>query len=125
MAKPKHHSVLQEGDFQDYGTAKPDSKHRIVLKGAAVGEHYRIYRNDAGQILLDPQVMIPAREAWLYKDKKALASVRRGIKQAEQGKIVKLPSLAPPQEDSLLAKIAQDRFRKASFKRVSWEDLKP
>ncbi|MBI4397714.1 MAG: hypothetical protein HY586_01140 [Candidatus Omnitrophica bacterium] len=33
---------------------------------------------------------IPTEEAWLYKNKKALASVLRGIKQAEQGLIRKL-----------------------------------
>lgn len=92
--KPKHHDMVAEGGFEDYGTAKPDSKHRIVLKGAQVGEHYRIYRNDAGQILLDPQVMIPAREAWLFKNKKALASVRQGIKEAAKGKLHYLGSFA-------------------------------
>jgi hypothetical protein len=33
-------------------------------------------------------------------------------------------SLGPPLEDYLLAKIAQDRFRKSAAKRVSWEVLK-
>ena len=100
MAKPKHHDVVGEGNFEDYGTAKIDAKHRVLLKGP-VEEHYRIFRNDAGQILLDPQVMIPAREAWLYKNKKALASVRKGIEQAAKGQIVKLPSLAKHAHDKL------------------------
>src|SRR6266446_2735760 len=83
--KPKHHDMVQEGGFEDYGTAKIDSKHRLLIKGE-VEEHYRIYRNEAGQILLEPQVMIPAREAWLFKNKKALASVLRGLKQSAKGK---------------------------------------
>ncbi len=99
--KPKHHDMVGDGGFEDYGTAKPDSKHRIVLKGTQVGEHYRIYRNEAGQILLDPQVMIPTREAWLYKNKEALASVMKGIKEAAEGKLVKLPSLAKHAHDKL------------------------
>ena len=32
--------------------------------------------------------------------------------------------LQPALEDYLLLKIAHDRFRKASHKRVAWEDLK-
>ncbi len=34
--------------------------------------------------------LIPASEAWLYKNKKALESVQRGLNQAVQGKIKKL-----------------------------------
>jgi hypothetical protein len=91
--KTKYSDVVREGDFQDYGAVKADAKHRVVLKGP-VHEFYRLYRNEAGQILLDPQVMIPAQEAWLFKNKKALASVRRGLKQLGEGKSRRLPSLA-------------------------------
>ena len=34
--------------------------------------------------------LIPPSEAWLYKNKKALASVQKGLKQAAKGKIKKL-----------------------------------
>ena len=34
--------------------------------------------------------LIPDSEAWLYKNKKVLESVRRGLKQAAKGKIKKL-----------------------------------
>jgi hypothetical protein len=34
--------------------------------------------------------LIPPSEAWLYKNKKALESVQRGLKQAAKGKITKL-----------------------------------
>ena len=30
---------------------------------------------------------IPAREAWLYKNKKALESVRQGLRDAKAGKV--------------------------------------
>lgn len=33
---------------------------------------------------------IPAREAWLYKNLKALKSVQKGLNQAEKGSIKKL-----------------------------------
>jgi hypothetical protein len=44
--------------------------------------------NDEGQILLNPVVSIPERELWLWQNPDALASVKRGIKQAstEQGR---------------------------------------
>jgi hypothetical protein len=34
--------------------------------------------------------LIPSSEAWLYKNKKALESVQKGLKQAAKGKIKKL-----------------------------------
>jgi hypothetical protein len=34
--------------------------------------------------------LIPSSEAWLYKNKKALESVQKGLKQAVKGKIKKL-----------------------------------
>jgi len=34
--------------------------------------------------------LIPAAEQWLYKNKKALESVQKGLKQAAKGKVTKL-----------------------------------
>jgi hypothetical protein len=34
--------------------------------------------------------LIPPSEAWLYKNKQALESVQKGLKQAAQGKVRKL-----------------------------------
>ena len=33
--------------------------------------------------------MIPSSEQWLYKNKKALASVQKGLKQAARGRVTK------------------------------------
>lgn len=71
-----------------------DDKFRICLgsflsKGER--EHlssFRISRQDDGKIVLDPLVEIPAREHWIYKNPDALASLMRGIKDAENGRIV-------------------------------------
>lgn len=41
-------------------------------------------------IVLVPMAEVPAREAWLYNNPEALASVLEGLKQAELGKISKL-----------------------------------
>ena len=61
--------------------AKPDTRRRIVLpKSVEVeGITYHIYVNSFGQIILDPQVTIPASELWLFENKEALASVDRGM----------------------------------------------
>ena len=68
--------LVRDGDLEFYGEVKTDSKKRIVLKGP-VARHYQVYRNESGQIVLDPQVMVPASEAWLFKNKRA-ARVAKG-----------------------------------------------
>jgi len=77
---------------------RPDAKKRVTLGKAlsAFEEDVRfdVYRNDSGQIVLDPQVSIPASEAWLYRNPEALASVRRGLQQAAEGKTIYLGSFA-------------------------------
>lgn len=40
----------------------------------------RAYRQN-GKVILEPLVEIPAREAWLFKNKNSLARVRRGLSQ--------------------------------------------
>jgi hypothetical protein len=45
------------------------------------------HRQPDGQIVLDPQVSIPASEAWLYRNPEALASVRRGLQDLAEGKV--------------------------------------
>ena len=74
------------------GSVKPDSKRRVVLPGFLVKEDivYHIYSNSAGQIVLDPQVTVPASEAWLSKNPAAIAAVRRGLADAAQGKVSKI-----------------------------------
>ncbi|MBA7486429.1 hypothetical protein ES707_21988 [subsurface metagenome] len=74
------------------GGVKLDSKKRLVLSKANVQEGiiYHIYRNRFGQIILDPQVTIPASEAWLFNNPEAIASVRQGLSDAAQGKVSKV-----------------------------------
>jgi hypothetical protein len=71
---------------------KPDSKKRIVLSKATIADDitYHIYVNSSGQIILDPQVSIPAAEAWLFKDKNSLEAVLTGLKESSDGKINKI-----------------------------------
>ena len=69
----------------------PDSKNRVVLTpGLPNGWHvdgFNVFLNDSGEIKLEPVVKIPAKEAWLYKNPEALASVDRGIKDALAGRV--------------------------------------
>lgn len=73
-------------------SVRPDAKKRVVLPKALVQEGviYHIYSNSAGQIVLDPQVTVPASEAWLYNNSEALASVRRGLDDASHGRVSKV-----------------------------------
>jgi hypothetical protein len=86
-------TIIKNTDFKDIAkNVKPDAKKRVVLPKDLVreGVTYRIYSNSLGQIVLDPQVTIPASEAWLFSDPDALASVRRGLSDAAKGKVSKL-----------------------------------
>jgi hypothetical protein len=69
---------------------RPDSKGRITLGELASGvSSYDIHANSDGTLLLRPKVEVPADEAWLYRNTKALASVKRGLAQAAEGRLVK------------------------------------
>jgi hypothetical protein len=77
---------------------RPDAKKRVTL-GKALSEldddvRFDVYRNESGQIVLDPQVSIPASEAWLYRNPEALAAVRKGLQDSAEGKTAYLGSFA-------------------------------
>jgi hypothetical protein len=74
------------------GSVRPDAKNRVLLPKALVSEGitYHIYINSLGQIVLDPQVTIPASEAWLFENPDAIGAVRRGLADAAQGKVSKV-----------------------------------
>ncbi len=71
---------------------KPDAKKRIGLSRVSVpkGITYHIYTNSTGQIVLDPQVSVPAAEAWLFNNPEALALVRQGLAEAARGKVSRI-----------------------------------
>lgn len=82
--------LLRDDHFHEINEVRLDSKRRVALgKVRHRYERYLAYENDAGQVVLDPQVIIPASEAWLYKNSKALKSVRQGLTDAKEGKLVK------------------------------------
>ncbi len=86
------HSILRDQHFKEIAETKLDSKRRVTLGNVPVkAHHYKIYVNEAGQIVLDPQMSIPASEMWLFKNKKALASVVLGLADAKAKRLVKAP----------------------------------
>ena len=85
--------IIKDTNFQRVAeSVKPDAKKRVVLPKVLVREGitYHVYMNSFGQIILDPQVTIPASEVWLFNNPDALASVRRGLSDAAQGRVSKV-----------------------------------
>lgn len=85
--------VIKDSQFERVAEGvRPDAKKRVVLAGTQLeaGVTYHVYVNSLGQIVLDPQVTVPAYEAWLFKDKHALTAVRRGLADAAEGKVSKV-----------------------------------
>jgi hypothetical protein len=76
---------------------RPDRRRRVAL-GKALKDFgdasFNVYQDEEGRIVLDPQVSIPASEAWLYRNPKALALVRGGLADAAAGKTKSLGSFA-------------------------------
>lgn len=80
----------------------PDDRGRITLGKAATGvSSYRASFNSDGTILLAPMKEIPAREAWLWENEHALASVQRGLAPAAPNKPRQALDLSklPPDDD--------------------------
>jgi len=75
---------------------RPDAKKRLSLGSAIehLGSAYNIYRNRLGQIMLDPVKAVPAYETWLFENKPALASVKRGLADSAAGRTKNLGSFA-------------------------------
>jgi len=73
---------------------KPDAKKRLSI-GQAMEEPaaaYNIYRNSLGQIVLDPVKAVPVSETWIFENKAALASVKRGLADSAAGRTKDLGS---------------------------------
>jgi hypothetical protein len=85
--------IIKDSEFERVAEGiKPDAKKRIVLSKTIIpnGVTYHIYANSLGQIILDPQITVPASEAWLFQNTEVLASLRRGLKDAREGRVKKV-----------------------------------
>ncbi len=89
LVKDSHFELITE-------ILKPDAKKRLTLGQAFAhaGVAYNVYRNRLGQIMLDPVKAVPAYEAWLFQNKAALASVKRGLIESAAGRTKKRGSFA-------------------------------
>jgi len=80
-------------------TVHMDAKQRICLTQMLTKEEreelssLRMYRKGA-KIILEPVVEVPPKNHWIYKDPKAFASLMKGIKDAEEGRLYDLGSFA-------------------------------
>jgi len=85
-------NVLKDLHFRKVGKAKPDSKNRVALGRLPIkADHFEIFLNDTGQILLIPHISIPTDEVWLFQNKKARASLLQGWQEAREGKLLDSP----------------------------------
>jgi hypothetical protein len=90
-------NIIRAEDFLKVAKhVKVDRKRRIVLPVSLVKEDvlYDIYANQDGQIILDPQVTIPASEAWVFQNPEILASLKKGLDDVKHGRVVKRGSFA-------------------------------
>jgi len=77
-------NIIKKEDFVETGkNVRPDARRRIVLPAGLVMEEvsYHVYANSAGQIVLDPQVTIPATEVWLFENQDILKSIDKGMNE--------------------------------------------
>lgn len=76
-------------------TVRPDSKGRITLGSLAGGaSSFKAYKDKKGRIVLEPQIEVPAIEAWLWKNPAAMKAVQKGLKDSAEGNLVERGSFA-------------------------------
>jgi hypothetical protein len=105
-------TVLNDS-FKRIGEASLDERKRISLaktleslKQILGGEldpaiRFGVYVNDAGQVLLSPEVSVPMHELWLYRNPEALKMVVRGLEEAREGKLIDLGSFEKYADDDI------------------------
>lgn len=99
--KAKKEVIDIHEEFVPYNTKPLDSKHRITLGGKLANllgkrmkvEAYQIFVSKNGDILLRPAVSIPSSEAWVYRNPEVIASIRKGLQEAGEGKIKRVNNL--------------------------------
>lgn len=68
---------------------RPDAKGRITLGHLADGvSGFSVTVSADHKIILEPYSEIPARERWLFDNKKALDLVNKGLVDAKAGRLV-------------------------------------
>lgn len=75
-------------------TVSTDNKGRLNLGAKFARKEFKVTARADGTLILEPSVtvVVPEREAWLFTNPEAMASLKRGIEQAKAGKVKPLPS---------------------------------
>ena len=73
------------------GYKSTDSKGRVTLGGHFANRAVIVEQRGEDEVVVRLARVIPEREAWLYENPKALASLRRGLDQARNGNVTKNP----------------------------------
>lgn len=86
------HLTRVNQDFKPLDDRILDSRGRITISedwthnAPQKIRSFKVFQNSDGDLLLRPEVSIPAREAWIYKNPKIRASIQKGIQEAKEGK---------------------------------------
>lgn len=81
---------------------RPDSKGRVTLGAYADGvSSFKVTERQDGALILEPQVEVPKREAWLYANSTALKAVRKGLAESAAGRVASLGSFAKHADDDI------------------------
>lgn len=78
-------------------SVRADARQRISLgrvltrNGAST---FDVYTDRQGRIVLDPQISIPASEAWVFDNPAILRSIKRGLADAAAGRVSRHSSLS-------------------------------
>lgn len=82
---------IVDEEFVEIDTRRVDERKRLTL-GGALGDlnRVRILKNSRGEILLQPLADIPASEVWLYTNREASEPVRKGLKEAGEGRVSRM-----------------------------------
>ena len=67
-----------------------DSKGRITIGSEYAQKTFLLEKNGETTIILKLAEVVPAKEAWLWKNDQAFNRVIEGIQEARQGKLKKL-----------------------------------
>ena len=111
----KKGTVLLDESFKRIGEVAVDERKRVSLTKALeslkeiLGNEkelddairFGVYVNEAGQVLLSPEVSVPMHELWLYRNPRALKRVLKGLEEAREGKLKDLGSFEKYADDDI------------------------
>jgi hypothetical protein len=80
-------------------TKTVDGRGRITLGPRYANRLVIVREHEDGALEIIPAEAVPAREAWLYKNARALEAVRGGLEEARAGRFAEAPDLEAGSDD--------------------------